>query len=101
MKATHFVIAKYPLESTLADKGYNFDDLVNAYLKSGYQLHGTTRINKGFYEQNMVLVDKDIEIPSYRHIEKMAREVRAERFSREEKYNDEECAVIDLSDIPF
>lgn len=101
MKATHFVIVRSSLEPTLAEKGYDFDDLVNAYLKSGYQLHGTTRISKGFYEQNMILVDGDIEIPGYSHIEEMAREICKERFSRDRKYNDEECAVIDLSDIPF
>ena len=75
MKATHFAIVKHPIESTLADRGYDFADLVNAYLKSGYQLHGTTRINKGFYEQNMILVDGDIEIPGYSHIEEMARKI--------------------------
>lgn len=101
MKATHFVIAEYPLEASLADRGYGFTDLVNAYLMSGYQLHGTTRINKGFYEQNMILVDKDVEIPSRRHIEETAHKVCEERLIRDRKNNDEECVVIDLSDIPF
>lgn len=101
MKATHFVIVKYPLESSLADRGYGFTDLVNAYLRSGYQLHGTTRINKGFYEQNMILVDKDVEIPSRYSVEEVAREMCEERLSRDRKHNDEECAVIDLGDILF
>lgn len=111
MKTRHFIIVRVPIDGDSWYTGdsrhrFKFEDLVNAYIKAGYELHGTTRTVKGYYEQNMILPfgsdDKEVThsdalAAAEKIFNKRLSEDKSDRH--DDDWHDEN--VVDLSEIPF
>lgn len=100
MKIRHFIIVRFPIDGDSVHK-IGFEDLVNAYVKAGYELHGTTRMVKGYYEQNMILpFGSDNEEVTHSEALAVAENIFNKRLN-EGKGDRHDDYVVDLSEIPF